>query len=172
MTYSREQILRQMGGVSIDSKTGRHLLPIYRSIFEGIIQPETVQTVLDLFCGTGLQTAIVLEYFNQSRVHAVDFFDIFTPMLKANPRVEFHPGRVVDVLASGQIPAGDIVIVANSERFHGFNQDNIHLLRQYTRGLLLTLGENGNLEGHSWFSDHFEYVRMTNRGGETVWKGR
>jgi hypothetical protein len=135
------------------------------------IDPSTVHTVSDLFCGRGILTAASLLTFSNATVHAVDYHgDVLSPNLQTNPRVKFHQGWVVDTLQSTTIPITDFTIISYANRLHGFTQNNIDVLAQQTKDYLLMVGDNNNLETAPWFWERFNLIDQNYEEQVTIWQ--
>lgn len=135
----------------------------------GDLDPQQVQLVADLYCGNGHLTAASLKAFPNAQIHALDFHDILIPSIKRSPRCTFHQGITTETIKTGSIPPSDLVIISDANTVHGFDRNNIHLLKQITRGLLLTQGDNYGLEEQLWFRDNFRTVASGDLG-ELIWK--
>ena len=122
------------------------------------IEIEGVQTVLDLYCGNGMLTLGSIALFKHAIIHAVDVHDVLVPDAISHPRVVFHKGWVTDMLESGALPVSDIVLMSFANSYHGFTAENISLLSAHVGGVLLTIGDNANIEKQPWFLDSFRCV--------------
>lgn len=107
--------------------------------------------------------------FPNAIIHAVDYHSVLVNDAKIHERVAFHQGLVTDVLASGDLPHADIVLVSFASRHHGFTADNIVLLSSHTRQFLLTTGDNAGLEQESWFHNVFHFCKAVDNIGALIW---
>lgn len=135
----------------------------------GNLDPQRIHSVADLYCGNGHLSAASLKAFPNAQIHAVDFHDILIPSIKLNPRCTFHRGITAEIIETGEVPPSDLVIISDANTVHGFHRNNIHLLNQITRGLLLTNGDNYGLEQQPWFRDNFRLVAGGDLG-ELIWR--
>jgi hypothetical protein len=141
-------------------------------MLEGILQPEQIHTAIDLYCGQGIWTSMIRAQYPEVRVYSVDFHNVLISSLLSDSNVIFNQGYVSEVMAQPEFPFGDLVIIGNSNRLHGFNENNIHLLHDKS-GVLITDGDNARLEEQKFFQQAFQLIRGNAfEGNDRVWKSR
>ena len=128
-----------------------------------------IKTVLDLYCGNGLLTLGSVLAFPHAEVHAVDYHSVLVADARTHKRVIFHQGFVTDLLALGELPDYDIVIISDASRHHGFTAKSISLLLSHTQQFLYTTGDNDSLEQEQWFRDVFDLYMTVDNIGSTIW---
>ena len=97
-----------------------------------------IKTVLDLYCGNGLLTLGSVLAFPHAEVHAVDYHSVLVADARTHKRVIFHQGFVTDLLALGELPDSDIVIISDASRHHGFTAKSISLLLFLLKTVIIT----------------------------------
>lgn len=145
-----------------------------KRLLDGVdLNPETVKTVTDLYCGNGVLVAGEIGYFPHATIHAIDVYDdILAPYVQKNRRVQFHQGWVSDLLAARTIPQSDFVSISFASRHHGLDALGVQFLKKIVGGYLLTIGDNGGLEEESYFQDAFQRVKSIPRDFATIWKAK
>ena len=134
------------------------------------LDPNNVRKVADLGCGTGVYVSGALAAFPKAEVHAVDYHDILYPHLKQDSRITFHQGRLTDELAKNSIPECDVVLLSNISHTHRLSGQNIHALKRIVKGILITAGDNADLEETNWFQNAFTKVKDGFLRGDQIWK--
>jgi hypothetical protein len=135
----------------------------------GSHKPDSVETAIDLYCGTGSMTAGAVTLFN-CEVHAVDYHpDTLVPSLRVDRRVIFHRGWVSEELMSGNLPEADLITISFASRHYGLEAVHFGSLRRLARGVLVTIGDNGGMEAHPAFRQNFRVIRNDHDHDAQVW---
>ena len=122
------------------------------------IKPTSVKLVTELGGGTGKDSRAILEVYPNAQVQVISYEDERDDDLKTDPRIIFFHGEFVEVLGSGKIEPGDVVVLKDAGPEHGFNQSNIGLLAGAVgEGILITEGDISGLI-NDWFYQQFRLV--------------
>ena len=160
--FENNQTPHHTAGISIlENDVAGQAIVLEAILKDTSLEPKMVQNAIDLYCGHGIWTAAEASLFTNAHVHAVDYRNTLTPFLHINPRIMFHQGLVVDVIASGALPEAEFVSISFAQERHGFNPSNIHLLHKIAKGYVYTAGDNldNPLAYEKFFQNSFKLIK-------------